>query len=493
MNNTGKKLETDLIVIGAGGGGLPAAVIALEAGAKVIVLEKRKTTGGNASMARGIFACDTKVQTHAMIDAPGDEIFKNAVRWHRYDRINQRLLRAWIKETSKTIEWLESKGLNFEVSTTTRMHYHQTPCWHCVADNGRMAQATKALADSIPQLGGEILTGMEVTKILIDNGEVCGVLTSDRSGTNYEITAKAVVISTGGFIGNDDLMVKYFPYYDENFTGFKILTNKGDGISLALGAGAAIEDYCSLIREATGSYEKGRLCNEVVREPDLIWVNKKGRRFADEATGESLQSCSNAILMQPDRTAYAVFDDDYAQQIISNGFKISKGDDYRGKAVPNFREELNKIACEEDGSTWVKIADTLDELAQWIGCKPEALQKEIDTYNDYCTHGYDNDFLKERRYLKPLLKAPFYAVRHGILVVDTVGPLRVSENLELLDKAHDPIPGLYGAGVITSGWQSSDYCGDYIFGAALSYSLNSGRIAGRHAAAYIKEARKEWS
>ena len=168
------------------------------------------------------------------------------------------------------------------------------------------------------------------------------------------------------------------------------------------------------------------------------------------------------------------------------GMELSKGDHMRGCPIPDLKEQFAKAAEKAPGEC--KIADTVEELAAWIGCDPEVLKEELTLYNGYCEHGYDADFNKPRKYLAPCHVGPFYGIRHRAIAVDTCGPIRVTEKMEVIDRNWDPIPGLYAAGSTTAGWQSNDYCGAYIFGGAMSYAINSGRIAGRNAA---KHAGKE--
>ena len=94
-------------------------------------------------------------------------------------------------------------------------------------------------------------------------------------------------------------------------------------------------------------------------------------------------------------------------------------------------------------------------------------------------------FAKDPRYLLPLRTPPFYAIKYGLTIIDTIGPVRINERMEVLDRQDERIPGFYAAGVVTSGWQSDDYCGDHLLGSALSFSINSGRIAGENAAKYV--------
>ncbi|MBP1736882.1 MAG: flavoprotein subunit of a reductase [Oscillospiraceae bacterium] len=473
-------LEADVVVIGCGGSGIPAAVSAYENGAKkVVVIEKRGRAGGNSVMARGIFACETSVLRQAMIKSDRDEIFTNAMRWHHYSRVNGRILRAWINQSGDTVEWLRRRGVEFEVGTTQRMTYDIDPNWHCVK-NGTMAIAMGKLFDEVIENGASIFLETQVTEILKTEEKVYGVR-AEKDGKSFLINAPRVIIASGGFLANTEMVKQYCHYYDPDcFGGFQA-PNMGEGVGLAEHAGGALEKEVMIIREACAASDKApRLLCEFTREPYLLWVNKKGRRFVEETAGSQLQMCTNALMTQPGMKAYALFDQGALHRMMDLGFELCKGDHMRGCPIPSLKEQLE--AAQKKAPFAVKIADTVEELAQWIGCGTEALQDELNRYNSYCEQGYDADFNKARRYLVPCRTGPFYAIEHMALAVDTAGPIRVDEHMRVLGSDYEPVKGLYAAGSTTAGWQSNDYCGPFLFGGALSYAMNSGRIAGRSAA-----------
>jgi fumarate reductase flavoprotein subunit len=132
----------------------------------------------------------------------------------------------------------------------------------------------------------------------------------------------------------------------------------------------------------------------------------------------------------------------------------------------------------------VLIADTLDEVADWMGASRETVHSTIKEYNEYCRCGYDNDFLKDPEYLCPIVKPPFY-VFTGYQGVDTcIGGIPVNHRQEVLREDRTPIPGLYAAGVCTSGWMGFTYG---YFGSCMSYVIYSGYAAGENASKHIKE------
>lgn len=478
----------DVVVVGCGGSGIPAAVSAFENGAeRVIVIEKQARAGGNSIMARGIFGCESSVLRQAMIKSDKDEIFTNAMSWHHHFRVNGRVLRAWINQSGDTVEWFRTRGVEFEVGTTQRMTYDIDPHWHCVK-TGTMAGPMGRLTAELIERGCVFYTETLVKELTVREGAVTGVV-CEKGGTAFSIEANSVILASGGFLSNTELVKKYYPDYPEGgFGGYKA-PNMGESIALAEAVGANLERDVMLIKEGCTTADNApRILTEFAREPYLLWVNRKGRRYVDETVSSLLQIAFNAMMTQPDMESYVIFDENTLQYIAEHGMELSKADNTRGVAIPDIREKL--LQAQERSPSEMKIADSLQELAVWIGCKPEALRSELELYNHYCDHGYDADFNKPRKYLRPCRVGPFYGIRHRALAVDTAGPIRVTERMEVIDKDWDPIPGLYAAGSTTAGWQSNDYCGAYLFGGALSYAVNSGRIAGRCAARHSMEQKE---
>ena len=130
---------------------------------------------------------------------------------------------------------------------------------------------------------------------------------------------------------------------------------------------------------------------------------------------------------------------------------------------------------------YIRIADTWEEIAQWMGVDPNSLKSTIAEYNSVCKNGYDPIFRKDRRHLIPLQAPPYYAIKMGVDYLDTIGGIRINERMEVLDKKGIPIPGIYAAGIDTGGWVGDTYC-IRTTGTTFAFAINSGRIAGEHAA-----------
>ncbi len=460
-NGQGRNPEAGLVILGGGGAGLAAAVEAAERGGKdITVIEKRHALGGNTALAGGLFACESPVQARERIIADRDSLFKRAMDWAHWSRIDPGILRAFLNKSGDTIRWLEDKGLEFDL---IRLYPDQNPpVQHNPRGNG--ARLIKVLARRCEDLGVSLSLQASGKKIIRgDGGAVTGVVI-EKDGVETTFTTGRVIIATGGFVGNHELLKKYCPlHYDGMPASGLPLT--GDGLFLAAEAGAAIADFATMIKEGPrfDLYTWPLMTFE--RDPSTIWVNQEGKRFIDEAAGYRVFESVNAMLMQPEKVSYALLDSS-----IRKVFEVK---------MPGLEEALKAEAKKER----VKISDSWDEIAQWIGASPKILEDTILRYNSFCKKGYDEDFAKERRYLLPIHKAPFYAVKGLSVLLDTIGGIRINQRMEVLDPHHHPIPGLYAAGVITSGWESETYCSD-LSASAFGFAVNSGRIAAENALRY---------
>jgi len=482
-----KTINSDIVVVGGGGSGLAAALQAAESGSdRVILLERRKSLGGNANFANGIFAAETVVQRQNMIDCDKDEIYRDVMKWNRYSTlVNPRILRKWINKTAETVDWLMEKGIEFEVGVRQRLHYHQNPCWHVVKGDGKLGRfntALKIMREKAVTQGVEIIFDSNPRELLKENGKVCGLI-AECGGEETKINASAVIMCTGGFMGNEQWLKKYFPYYDPEAFGGLIVPYRGEGIELVAEAGGALADSCTLVREACNTFAKDKGITPSVRQPFCIWINKSGQRFVGEDVAPHSQVASNALLRQPGALAWCLYDDSLINEVETKGFLLPHGPDCEFPF--NFRQQLEDAAAENNDA--VIKASSIEELAKQIGCPIHRLEKTIAENNRFYLEGYDEDFAKERRFLRIYEKAPYYAVKFSVLTVETIGPVIVDENMRVLQNSGNPIPGLYSAGVMTTGWMAEDYCGDYLFGANLSYSLTSGRIAAKDAVFYTTE------
>ncbi len=486
MDAIGEELKAELVVIGGGGAGLAAAVAAAEKGGRVIVLEKRGF-GGNSALAFGLFAAESSTQKRLNIDCSRDELFKQAMDFAHW-RINPRLVRTIIDKSADTIRWLEEKGLEFDCIPYFHSQDQQVPTWH-IPDGGG-AELIKVLKQNCKDLGVRLFRQTPARRIVSSaEGEITGVL-AERKGEKFTIYTKSVIIATGGFGGNKELLRKYCPEYNDNMVCFGLL-HKGDGLIMAEEIGAANEGLGMLMLSgpitlgnidltigSPPNTKQVTLYFSIVMEPNTIWVNKTGKRFIDESICHDHHLAAHAVARQPESVSYTVFDDKVMQAMLD------EKEDPELK-LKNFRGGPRRLTGDEAEAIKdpLQMFDSLNELARWIGADPKVLNSTIDEYNASCEKGHDSLFAKAQKYLQPLRTPPYYAVKWCPTFPNTVGGIKINENMEVLNNQDIPIPGVYAAGVDTGGWVSETYF-IKLSGYAFGYAVNSGRIAGENAAGF---------
>lgn len=482
-------MEADLVVIGGGGAGMAAATAAAELGASVVVVEKRRLLGGNSMRGGAIFACDSPIQQRDMILTDKDQLFQVAMKWAHWDRVDPAIVRAFINKSGDTIRWLEEKGIDF---IFTPLYPGQARVGHCPSEGGGR-QVVDTLAANCRERGVTILMHTGATRIIRgSDGAVTGVVanTSEQGDNPGEIhiQTSSAIVASGGIGGNPDLLKKYCPaYYD----GMRLngVAHTGDGLGLAAEAGADIADTIPLLKEGPNpDYPEVLSLKLFVSQPYTIWVNKLGQRFVDEYAGRMVFESGNAILRQPGKVMFTLFDSQQRkvmETITPPILKKPMGDAGEMKPLLAAPADLEKTLETYEKRGVVKIADSWGPIAEWIGADPAVLAQTVETYNDYCDHGHDPQFAKERKYLSPVLRPPFYAIRCATTFLDTLGGIKVNAGMEVLDTNGDVIPGFYAAGVIADGHQSETYCSE-MAGAALGFAINSGRIAGENAVGFVR-------
>jgi fumarate reductase flavoprotein subunit len=452
--------SADLVIIGSGGG-LAAALAAAESGVKnIVVLEKQGKPGGNTRLAGDIFACESPVQERQGIQTHRDEFFKMAMRWAHWNHVDPRIIRAFVDKSGDTIRWLMDHGIDFEEIIPER----KITTHNAVGGNNRIM---KVIAKKCEALGVRILLGVSGKKILQEaDGRISGVLAEDKNGISCRIGSRAVMIATGGFPGNIEMMKQYCPDYHDGMQVGRWPHHTGDGLVMAREIGAGISDTVFMFHLGpvleTGYWARLSFIPYV---PDLVWLNKKGRRFADEAWPTHWES-GNAVLCQPDRTVFLVWDDGKNREM--------------NMEIPVFATEFQKAVS---GGSAI-VSEDWQGIAEFIGADPAVVSSSMEEYNRVCGEKLDPVFAKNPKFLTPMTKAPFYAVKAITHCGETMGGIKVNERMEVLDPNTEPIAGLYAVGVITEGWSSQTYCSD-MFGSACSFALNSGRIGGESVAEYL--------
>lgn len=314
-------LSADILVVGAGSAGLTAAVQAAEKGKKVILLEKNLGVGGSSQFAEGLFAVGSEWNRLRSDPLTKEEAFKTLMEKHGYV-IDAAKTKDYVEGSAENISWLAGHGIKFEV---VRMTPWEAATWHVISDykgTNHGAGLIKGLKDAADKAGVETKLGTPATELILNKeGAVVGAKAADKKGNTYTISAKAVILATGGF-GDDPQKVKNWAHRDpEGWKSSVPIGKTGDGIVMATKAGAAMGNVSfvqHLGTEGKGIKFLGNLY-ATSWQPSALWVNCDGNRFSNEDVAFSFAQAANAIYAQPHHYGWSIFDDSQVQYMMEKG------------------------------------------------------------------------------------------------------------------------------------------------------------------------------
>ena len=444
-----KDLDTDVVIIGAGGAGMTAAINTAQAGKDVILLEKMPYAGGNTTKATGgMNAAETHYQAEQGIDDSVEQFVEDTMEGGH--NINDKDLVTTLAENSaEAIDWLDSIGAPLpKVSfsggaTNARIHAPED-------GSGVGAYLVTSLLKKMDELDINVMYDTKATSLISKDGTVTGVKAESRD-TEYTINAKAVILATGGFGNNEDMIVQY----RKDLKG-TVTTSApgitGDGIVMAEDVGADLVDIEQIQLHPTVEQKTSMLITESVRGDGAILVNQDGKRFTDELLTRDVVSA--AELEQPGSYAYIIFD-----QRLRDGLK----------------------AIEKYVSTGITVqGDTIEELAEKIDVDPATLAETLKNWNQYVADQNDPDFGRTTGMDQDLSQAPFYAIKIAPGIHHTMGGVHIDTDAQVIDKDGNPIPGLFAAGEVVGGVHGGNRLG----GNAVADIVVFGKIASESAVEY---------
>ena len=446
-------LDCDVVVVGAGGAGLTAAVRATQEGAKVLVLEKMPMVGGNSLKASGGMNCaDTKFQAAAGITDSGVEEFIEDTMNGGHQLNDRALVTTLAENSAEAVEWLESIGAPLPKVAATGGTTHKY--LHSPEDGSPVGSYLVAkLSEEAEKQGIEIMLNTTATEILMQDGAAVGVKAED-SAHDYTVNAKAVILATGGFGSNFDLMCSFNPSLANAVT-----TNHpgatGDGIMMAEAVGAATVDMDQIQLHPTVYQATSMLVSEKMRSLGAILVNQEGKRFCNDLS--TRDAVSAAELQQTGGYAYIIFD----QNLVDHN--------------KSAQEYINKGMAAQGAS--------YEELAVNMGLEGDAVQNFVETmdvWNKAVASGVDEEFGRNNGMDDDLSTAPFYAIQIAPGIHHTMGGIKIDTDAEVISTDGSVIPGLFAAGETTGGVHG----GNRIGGNAVCDFVVFGRIAGLSAADY---------
>ena len=491
-------VEADIVVVGAGGAGMTAAITAAGEGKSVVILESQSMVGGNSVRATGGMnagktvyqdenefgesaGVEKTLKTAAEKYADNETITALAKtvseQWAAYQAnptgyfdsvelmeldtmiggkgINDpALVETLCANSADAIDWLDEHGItlhnvsSFGGASVKRIH-------RPVNDEGKVVSVGSymipLLQENCEKAGVKMMLDTTATEILTDaNGAAVGVKATGASGETVTVNAKAVVLATGGFGANLDMVVKYKP----ELKGF-MTTNapgiQGQGIEMAEAIGAATVDMDQIQIHPTVEANTAALITEGLRGDGAVLINAEGKRFIDEVGTRDVVSA--AEIAQTGSYSWLVVD-----QAMVDASSVIQGYIKKGYTV---------------------TGQTYEELAKAMGVDEAAFAETMKTWNGYVEAKNDPDFGRTS-FAKALDTAPYYAIKVTAGVHHTMGGLKINTNTEVLKADGSVIPGLFAAGEVTGGVHGANRLG----GNAVADFTVFGRIAGAAASDY---------
>ncbi|OCG01781.1 flavocytochrome c [Gilliamella sp. wkB308] len=441
----------DIVVVGSGGAGLASAIRAHDLGASVVVVEKMPVIGGNTNKASaGMNAAETKFQKLKGIVDSKDLFYKETLAGGK-NKNNPELLRYFVENAPDAIDWLDENGIELSgITTTGGMSIDRT---HRPASGAAVGGfLISGLVKNLNKRGIEVMLDTNVTEIVTENHKVVGVKVVEEDGTNYIIKAKAVVIATGGFSANREMVEKYRP----DLKGFVTTNHKGatgSGIMILEKLGAGTVDMGEIQIHPTVEQTTSYLISESIRGGGAILVSQEGKRFVNEL--DTRDKVSADIIKLPEHYSYILFD----QQV---------------------RDE-NKAVEEYVSNDLVVQADSIAELANKLSIDVDNLSKTIERYNQFVINKQDEDFGRTTGMRHPINTAPFYAIKIAPGVHHTMGGVTINTETQVLDNDKHVIKGVFAAGEVVGGVHGANRIG----GNAVADIIIFGMQAGKKATDYI--------
>lgn len=472
-----EELTADVVVIGAGGAGMAAAVTASQEGKSVIVIEKTGNMGGNTALAGGALnavddGSETALARNDSVDFHYEQTFNGGDQ-----QGDPELVRTLVENAWDGVEWLKELGMEFQpgVFTVTggmyeRAHKPVEP------EGSGFFKTYKAYMEDHDGITMKYNTTAE--SFIVEDGAVVGVECTGETGN--KVTAKAnngVVLATGGFGQNVEMREKYnketnlWPTLDETIPSTNTPAITGDGMLMAEAIGADLIQMGNIQLLPLGDPKTGSLSGNIEHAVESrIFVNKEGNRFVNE--GGRRDEMTLALFEQTDTTMYIIMDSDTYPT---------------GEEVNNFNETISSLV--EAGRAYK--AETLEELAEQINVPAENLVASVEEYNRHCQggdlEGQEDEFGRvlftdTDKVNNGINNGPFYAAERVPTVHHTMGGVKINTSAEVMDKEGNVIPGLFAAGEVTGGIHGTNRLG----GNALTDTVVFGRIAGKSASDYTR-------
>ena len=490
-------VTTDVLVVGAGTGGMFAALAAAESGAKTILLEKGSTSAvGPGWMA----AVNSSLQKKLGVNIDRDEIVAEICRYGGH-LVDQRVVSLWADKSGEAMDWfipiVEAGGMQVMVETDLKEGFYKSyPVAHiAVAPDQKpemfptggigSAYYIPILVKKAQEIGVDIRYNTPLVQLLREEkGRVTGAIAKNEKGEYVRFnTNKGVILCTGGYARDAEMVEKFCPTALSTAMNVCPPTNTGDGIKAALWVGAALDPTHAMMVFDRGVVLPGKKIGppwqggflQLGSQP-FLRVNTKGERFVNEDL--PYDYAWDAALLEPGQVWWQIWDANWKEDVKKFHTTICARIITQPGAPPRaglevMEADINKLL----EMNIIKKADSIEALAEQMGVPTAAFKATVERYNQLTKQGKDEDFGKAPVRMSTLEQGPFYAANLAGMIICNLNGLRINTDLQVLDQELNPIPGLYAAGNDSGSFFAVNYP-EMLGGLALGRTATFGRLAG---------------
>ena len=479
--------DFDVVVVGAGGGGMSAAIRAAQLGMNTVLLEQRSVTGGTTLFTEGLFAVNSHIQKENGKNPPdlGYDLFTTAMDYHHW-YADGALFRRYMDKSGENIAWLESVGVEFQGTGTMCDNEYNT--WHQYKyEEGQISGRTYVdnLTKAVTEAGATLVLGSEGVNIIqADDGTVTGIIAKEEDKYIQYNAAKGVILATGGYSDNPD-MIREFGKNPDRIDPMGAGGRNGFGINAARQAGGTMAPSPGCLVFYGGCipgvmYGTHLYCASAFQP--YFWINGNCDRFVNEYYAERNFCFSGNAQSMQDRVI-SIVTQAQMDNMYENGGTFGCGEYiHAGEPLTQLWEQFQ--AQKDKGSPHVHgPMETLDDVASELGLDADKLKASIEKYNGYCANGVDEEFGKDAQYLFPLESGPYYAFELYAGIFTTVGGMKITPDAQVLDANAQPIPHLYAIGCDAGGIYGDSYDVSICEGSCQGFAVFSGKAAAEHIAA----------
>ncbi len=471
-----KTLNADIAIVGAGAAGQTAAIRASQLGKKVILLEKMPFAGGAAAVNGGTVVIQgSKIQKDAGVKDDSPEIMTEDYIKNGHGLNDKRMLDLYVHNVGLMIDWATTDGgmqLNTKAGFTNEAEHSKPRVMRWV--DGAQG-ATRNFKASVEKSGAKVMLGTPVEEITLNNGAVTGVRAKGNDGVLYTIKAPAVILTTGGFGANKDMLTGNL----KNALYYGVKSSNGDGHRMAMKIGAKTQMmdlgkiYPNGMEVAPGIAKSTIWSNKAAFEDNSgIMVNRAGKRVISELDtnhnikNEEVKQGGKLFILMDQKTY-----DAFLTKLNITG--ISKGD------------MDNWLAQDGKGYPIVVKADSIPAVAKKAGVNGAELQKTVARYNTFVQNGKDEEFNRPAKFMKTQvsLTGPYYIVEQQPRFATTMGGVVTDRTLNVVNKQDKPIKGLFAAGELVGGAMGDDSPP----GGNMAWAMTSGKLAAESAVKFLNK------